>query len=410
MRVIVIGAGIVGVSSAYRLQMAGHEVTIIDKGDVGRGCSYGNGGAISPDLCVPVALPGMLKRVPRWFADPLGPLVVRWAHLHQSLPWLIRWVRQGGNLDKVRAASHALRALHQQALTDYRDMLGEDYAKHIEETGQIYVWQHDRSGPVENLAKALREEHGVKAERLSASDIQRIDPQLNPIYCNGLYFPENGHTLNPLRLVEVLAEKFRALGGSIKNDEFRSFSFSQGVAHSANCLKESYEAQAFVLATGIDGSRMARQLGDKVSVQAERGYHVMLPTPGIRPSIKISNRDHMFGLTPMGEGVRISGTVEIASATAAPNYQRAQALLVRAREMYPALNPDGAAFWMGSRPSTPDSLPIIDRATKAKNVIYAFGHGHSGLTGAPMTARLVAALVEGDPSPISLAPFKHSRF
>lgn len=410
MRIIVIGAGIVGVSTAYRLQQGGHDVTLLDKGAVGMGCSFGNGGAISPDLCVPIALPGMLRRVPRWFADPLGPLVVRWSHLPKALPWMVRWIRQGKDIQKVRANSNALRALHRYALMDYREMLGPDYSQHIEETGQIYVWQNDRSGPVEILAKTLREEHGVKAERLDSAEIQRIDPHLNPIYKNGLHFPENGHTLNPLQLVEALAERFRAHGGRIINDEFVSFSITSGAARSAKCVNGSYDAQAFVLATGIDGALMAGRLGDSVSIQAERGYHVMLPAPKIRPSIKISNRDHMFGLTPMRDGVRISGTVEIANAAAPPNYKRAEALLTRAQEMYPSLNTEGATFWMGSRPSTPDSLPIVDRATKAHNVIYAFGHGHSGLTGAPMTARIVQTLIEGTQSPIDLDPFRHSRF
>src|SRR5690606_3963505 len=122
-----------------------------------------------PDLCVPIALPGMLRRVPRWFADPLGPLVVRWSHLPRALPWMVRWIRQGKDIQKVRANSNALRALHRYALMDYREMLGSDYSQHIEETGQIYVWQNDRSGPVEILAKTLREEHGVKAERLDSA-------------------------------------------------------------------------------------------------------------------------------------------------------------------------------------------------------------------------------------------------
>src|SRR5690606_23647808 len=171
-----------------------------------------------------------------------------------------------------------------------------------------------------------------------------------------------------------------------------------------------HEADAFVIATGVDGARMARGLGDRVSMQAERGYHVMLPDPGVRPAIKISNRDHMFGLTPMAQGVRISGTVEIASADAPADYRRAQALLTRARQMYPGLNGEDASFWMGSRPSTPDSLPVIDRARAARNVIYAFGHGHSGLTGAPMTARTAASLRAQGPATTVPNPHRVARF
>jgi D-amino-acid dehydrogenase len=147
-----------------------------------------------------------------------------------------------------------------------------------------------------------------------------------------------------------------------------------------------------------------------VPLEAERGYHVMLPDPIVRPRIKISNRDHMFGLTSMEHGVRISGTVEFAAPGAPMNERRARSLLAHARRMYPGLNAEGAQFWMGSRPSTPDSLPVIGHARRARNVVYAFGHGHTGLTGAPMTAEVVASIVTGDPVPIDAAPFRPSRF
>jgi D-amino-acid dehydrogenase len=151
-------------------------------------------------------------------------------------------------------------------------------------------------------------------------------------------------------------------------------------------------------------------LGDGVPLEAERGYHVMLPDPVVRPRIKISNRDHMFGLTPMEHGVRISGTVEFAPPGAPMNERRARSLLAQAKRMYPGLNGEGAQLWMGSRPSTPDSLPVIGAARRARNVVYAFGHGHTGLTGAPVTAELVASLVTGTPPPIDPAPFRPTRF
>jgi D-amino-acid dehydrogenase len=151
-------------------------------------------------------------------------------------------------------------------------------------------------------------------------------------------------------------------------------------------------------------------LGDAVPLEAERGYHVMLPDPRVRPRIKISNRDQMFGLTPMEHGVRISGTVEFADPDAPMDDRRAEVLLIHAKRMYPGLNGAGAQYWMGSRPSTPDSLPVIDRASRARNVVYAFGHGHTGLTGAPMTADLVAAMLTGGKPPIDPSPFRAGRF
>ncbi|AOB26036.1 NAD(P)/FAD-dependent oxidoreductase [Bordetella bronchiseptica] len=410
MRTAVIGGGIVGVSTALTLRRSGHDVVLIERGDLGMGCSYGNGGAISPDFCVPLAMPGMLKRVPRWFSDPLGPLVVRWRHLPAAMPWLVRWVLQGRDIAKVRANSAAMRSLHRDALADYRTLLAGEYGQLIETTGQIYVWQHDRSGPVESLARQLRLEQGVEARSLTGSEIRSLDPHLDVRYDKGLFFPENGHTIDPLGLVRALAARYAAEGGQVVRDEFRRFELRESRAVAAQCAQGRHEADAFVIATGVDGARMARGLGDRVSMQAERGYHVMLPDPGVRPAIKISNRDHMFGLTPMAQGVRISGTVEIASADAPADYRRAQALLTRARQMYPGLNGEDASFWMGSRPSTPDSLPVIDRARAARNVIYAFGHGHSGLTGAPMTARMAAALLAQERPPIDPNPYRAARF
>ncbi|MEQ9199972.1 MAG: FAD-binding oxidoreductase, partial [Rhodospirillales bacterium] len=166
----------------------------------------------------------------------------------------------------------------------------------------------------------------------------------------------------------------------------------------------------FVLAAGIDSGAIARKLGDRIPLQAERGYHVMLPDPGITPRIKISNRESMFGMTPLETGVRIAGTVEIASPDAPMDEARAHAMLDHASNMYPGINTEGATFWMGSRPSIPDSLPVIDRSSRHENVIYAFGHGHFGLTGAPMTAELVVSRILGRPGPVPYEPYELKRF
>jgi len=408
-RAVVLGAGIVGVMTGLALQREGFAVTLVDRDEPGRGCSYGNGGAISPDFCVPIALPGMLRRVPKWLLDPEGPLVVRWRHLPAALPWLIRWIR-AGRLDRVEAHARALRALHAPSYTRYRDLLGPRAAGLIEMTGQIYVWRTDAAGPTEALSQRIRESHGVEARTLAAHEIRQMDPALDPGFTRGLFFPENGHTLNPLRLVQTLAAMLDEGGGRVLRGAAEGFAIENGRATGLRCAGETIPGDAFVVAAGIDSKPFAGALGDRVPLQAERGYHVMLPEPGVRPRIKISNRDHMFGLTPMEHGVRMAGTVEIASPDAPPDMRRPRAMLAVAKRMYPGLSDRGAEFWMGSRPSTPDSLPVIDRASRAANVFYAFGHGHTGLTGAPMTGELVAALAAGAPPPLDPTPFGLARF
>jgi glycine/D-amino acid oxidase-like deaminating enzyme len=410
-RIVVIGAGIVGAAAALVLQrQGGFSVTLVDKGPPGMECSYGNGGAISPDFCVPASLPGMLRRVPRWFADPLGPLVVRWRRLPAATPWLVRWIR-AGNADRVNAASVALRALHATSLTRYDELLGSHAAGLIEKTGQIYVWQSDRASPTEALARALREKQGVVTQVLDAAQIRALDPDLAPGFSRGLFFPDNGHTVNPLRLVQTLVALFVEAGGRLERRNVTGFERADDAVKSVRCEEGgSLAADAVVIAAGIRSGKFAGMLGDAVPLEAERGYHVMLPDPRVRPKIKISNRDQMFGLTPMENGVRISGTVEFAHPDAPMDARRAEILLLHAKRMYPGLNGEGAQYWMGSRPSTPDSLPVVDRASRARNVIYAFGHGHTGLTGAPMTADLVAAMLTGGKPPIDPSPYRVGRF
>ena len=406
---VVIGAGIVGMMAALTLQRAGRSVMVVDQGPPGEGCSYGNAGAISPDMCVPMALPGMLRRVPRWLLDPLGPLVVRWSYLPRALPWLIRWVR-AGDLDRVRSASAALRALHGPSFDRYRTTLGNRAGGLIEMTGQIYVWETGRPGPTEALARELREAHGIETRALTAAEIHTMDPNLAAGFAHGLFFPENGHTVNPLRLVQTLVDLFIEAGGQVVRRRVTGFEQGPEGVRRIRLEDGDLEAGLVVVAAGIASRTLAAQLGDRVPLEAERGYHVMLPAPGIRPAIKISNREQMFGLTPMEHGVRIAGTVEIAGVDAPMDERRPRAMLAHAKRMYPGLNDEGATFWMGCRPSTPDSLPVIDRASRARNVIYAFGHGHTGLTGAPLTADLVQALAMDRPPAISPEPYRLARF
>ncbi|MEP6971151.1 MAG: FAD-binding oxidoreductase, partial [Betaproteobacteria bacterium] len=277
-------------------------------------------------------------------------------------------------------------------------------------TGQLYVWRNANASPSEEIARQLRQSHGIAVQSLTPQDIHRIDPDLANGFVRGLYFPENAHTVDPLGLVDAIVELFVQSGGTVVRDAVRSFELRQGQAVCAVCANGKLPADTFVLAAGLASATLAKQLGDRIPLQAERGYHAMLPDPKVSPKVKIGNRDQMFGLTPMRAGVRISGTVVITNPAEPADMRRATALLTNAKRMYPGLNDAGATFWMGDRPSTPDSLPVIDHAGRAGNVLYAFGHGHSGLSGAPMTAQLVASLVTGERPAIDAAAFARNRF
>ncbi len=407
--VTVIGAGIVGVVAASFLQRAGYGVTVLDSGEPGRGCSYGNGGAISPDFCIPMAMPGMLRKVPRWLLDPDGPLVVRWSYLPKIVPWLLRWA-QASRTDNVLRNAAAMRILHLRALEEYRDLLGASAAGLIDVTGQAHVYRAEVKVPGGELARAIREQYGIDASLLNAQDVRGLDPNLSNIFHSGLYFPANGHTTNPHRLVTTLARQVVEAGGEVVREKV--LDIEAGADGPVAVVTEAGRraVDILVVAAGMGSLELAARLGDRVPLAGERGYHVMLPSPGVVPPIKISDRDRMFGLTPMEGGLRISGTAEFDRPDAPMNDKRARSLLKLAKIMYPRLDDTGAQFWMGVRPSTPDSLPVIGRSSRFANAFYAFGHGHFGLTGAPTTGRLLADIVSGREPVIDPIPYRVQRF
>ncbi len=201
-------------------------------------------------------------------------------------------------MDRVSAASVALRALHATSLTRYDQLLGSLAAGLIEKTGQIYVWKSDHASPTEALARALREKQGVVTQALAAAQIRALDPDLAPGFSRGLFFPDNGHTVNPLRLVQTLVDLFVAAGGKVERRTVTGFEWGNEGVTTVRCDGESLAADAVVIAAGIRSRKLAQMLGDAVPLEGERGYHVMLPDPRVRPKIKISKRDQMFASRP----------------------------------------------------------------------------------------------------------------
>jgi len=408
--VTVIGAGIVGIASALYLQRAGCRVTVLDRSGPGEGCSFGNAGLISPGACVPFSMPEMLWKVPQYLADPLGPLAIRWAYLPQSLPWLLRFLA-AGRPRRVRAISRAMAALHSRAFTAYAPLLKEAGAEDmVRHSGQLYASKQEHGIEGGRLVQGLREAAGVKVEVLGSDELHQLEPALSPLYRSALFFPENGYSLNSFRLVQVLAERVVRNGGDILRRTVSGFRFADGRVSAVVTEAGDLPVDRLVIAAGAWSHRLLTMLGTSVPLEAERGYHVMLPDPGVRPRLPVSNRDHSFAATPMENGLRFAGTVEIAGLDAPPDFRRAQILLRHGREMYPGLRTEGMTEWMGCRPSLPDGLPVIDASSNFPSVYFAFGHSHYGLMGAAITGQLIAEMAAGAPPSIDLAPYSVRRF
>jgi D-amino-acid dehydrogenase len=410
----VIGAGMVGVCAALWLQRDGHRVFLVEPGNPGEGASFGNAGCFNGSSVTPMAMPGVIKNVPGWLMDPLGPLALRWSYLPSILPYLVRFVRSA-TPEKVRAQAKAMRPLVGQTVPLVRElakMAGADDFVH--QRGHLYVYRSAESLAKDGFAWALRRENGVEIDEFDADELCQLEPTLSRDYVRGILVRENGHTSNPLGLVTKLFEQFRRQGGEIVMARALGFRLDGRRLTAIATDKGDLAADAAVVCAGAYSKPLAAALGDRVPLETERGYHLMIRDPEVMPRIPTADADGKFVATPMDTGLRFAGTVELAGLAAPPDWRRAQILLAQGRKMLPGLAAEHAeeriSVWMGHRPAMPDSLPAIGPSRASPDVIYAFGHGHVGMTAAPMTGKIVADLIAGRPASIDIAPFAAARF
>jgi glycine/D-amino acid oxidase-like deaminating enzyme len=413
-RVGVIGAGMVGVCAASYLQREGHSVFLVDPNTPGEGASFGNAGAFNASSVTPMSAPGIVKKVPGWLRDPLGPLSLRWSYLPSILPYLWRFVRAGTE-EKVHAQARALRPLVGPTLSALQPLVKEAGAEHlVHQRGHLYVYRSDQSLAKDGLAWTLRRENGVEVDEFDADELRQLEPALSRDYVRGLLVRENGHTSNPFGLVSALVEHFVRNGGAVIRAEALGFRLDGGRLTAIRTDAGELAADMAVIAAGAWSKPLAAGLGDKVPLETERGYHLMIRDPEVMPKIPTADGDGKFVATPMDTGLRLAGTVELAGLKAPPDWRRARLLLEQGRKMLPGLAAhhaeDRLSVWMGHRPAMADSLPAIGYSRASRDVIYAFGHGHVGMTCAPMTGRLVADLVAGRQPSIDIAPFNPQRF
>ncbi|MBZ8131847.1 FAD-binding oxidoreductase [Afifella sp. IM 167] len=409
-QIAVIGAGIVGVSTALFLRRAGCDVTLYDGGGAAAGASFGNAGLISVDSCVPGPMPGMLGNVPRWLSDPLGPLSIDPAYLPRLLPWLMRFLRAGTPAKALQSAK-ALNALHRDAFENYRRLLGpERFNDLFRVGGQIQLWNEVGGEFASPTIRKIWDENDIEVEELGEGELHQLVPGLSTSVKRALFFPRNGNTLNPRRLVETLLKLFEEEGGRFRQQKAMRILPETGGRLRLITNHDDASFSHMVVAAGAWSKALLEPLGTKIALDTERGYHVMIQDPSIELRVPVLDKRNGFGATPLESGIRIAGGVEFAGLEKAPNMKRAEVLLQHARELLPGLDGEKVSMWMGFRPSTPDSLPFIDTAPGFSNIHVACGHGHFGMTAASTTALIVAQRVLGETPQTEVRPYRLNRF
>ncbi|WP_304305754.1 FAD-binding oxidoreductase [Pseudacidovorax intermedius] len=411
MHIAVIGTGIVGSCTAAWLQRDGHRITFVDPLDAGEACSFGNAGSLSPSACLPVGMPGMWKKVPRWLLDPLGPLTVRWAYAPVVLPWLLRMLRHSSREEVTRIAT-ALRTLLAPIFDSYAPLLDHAQAQHlVRRSGCLYVFSSRETAAQWAWGMKLRRSLGVQMRDVEQDELEALEPDLKGRFRFGILAPENGSTSDPSALVKALHAQCLADGATHLRRRVTGFE-RQGGHVTALQLDEGepLPVDGVVVAAGAWSGRLAAALGSPVMLETQRGYHVTVQSSNLQLRHTVMAVEHNLMVNPMAMGLRLAGTVEFAGLAAEPNMARADALLAQGRQLFPHLDTSAFSRWMGHRPCMPDSLPVVGPARGADNAWLAFGHGHMGMCMGATTGREIAHLVAGRPTQVDLAPFSAERF
>jgi len=409
--VLVIGAGIVGVAIALRLQQEGRKVLLVDRERVAAQASRVNAGALAFSDILPLASPGILRKAPKWLLDPLGPLAIRPGYLLRIAPWLFRFWRASRH-DRVQASTAAQAALMDLSAIETPLMLtGADAGHMLRSDGVLHLYESEAELSASQPGWQARADHGIAFTHLhNAQAISELQPGLSPTLVAATFVPGWKTVSDPLQVAEALARHFERLGGRIRRADV--LALAPGADGVTVQLRDGLPqvARRVVVAAGAWSHRIARTIEDRIPLETERGYNTTLPVGAFDLKRQLTFGGHGFVVTPLACGVRVGGAVEFAGLDAPPNFARAAMLLAKAKRFMPGLRTEGGSEWMGFRPSLPDTLPAIGRATVDERVVYAFGHGHLGLTQAAATARLVADILSGRPPPLDLAPFRPQRF
>lgn len=410
MKVAIVGAGIVGAAVAHALLDEGHEVLILDREGPAFGPSRGNAGWIAHTDILPIASPKILRQVPKFLADPLGPLSIRPAYLPKLLPWLVRFVL-AARPQAYERSIRGLVALQKLALPAWlarAELTGLN--GHIHRRGGLYAFTD-----AEILAEARKiaqrqAAFGIKVEMIGPEELRQFEPALKPGFVGAAFHPDAAHISDPLQLTLALFESALARGAVFEKAEVTNISTGE---RPALIGPDGWQrvVDRVVVAAGAWSKPLAAALGDRVPLDTERGYNVSFPGITGLTTRPIGFEGHGFVMTPLESGLRIGGAVEFGGLDAPANHARTRTLYDKAATLVDGLPPfESGTLWMGFRPSLPDSLPVIGAASRNRHVLYAFGHGHYGMTQSTATAGLIADMIAGRATAIDITPFSPRRF
>ncbi|MBC7706123.1 MAG: FAD-binding oxidoreductase [Rhodoferax sp.] len=406
--VAVIGAGFVGLSSAYWLLRDGHHVTVYDPAGAAGGASFGNAGTFANYACIPVNSPSVFRDLPRYLFSSSSPLRVRWSYLPYLYPWLARFMLQSTPARHTASAT-ALASLLGQAQGGYDDMvLQAGLGGFIRARECLYLYSSGAAFEASRPSLALRRSLGVEARILDQQEIRALEPSLAPLFERGALFAGSWHLSDPAAFLRALQEWLVRSGMRMRAQQVTTVR-PQNADVVLACDEGTDQHDYVVVCAGAHSSKLAAQCADPVPLEAERGYHLLYPQTSHLISRPVGWAERGFYMTPMDAGIRVAGTVELAGLGSEKHQGLLDLLHFSSQRALPGLGAPTAP-WLGFRPTLPDGLPVMGRSKASGRVIYAFGHQHIGLTLGGLSGKLVADLVSGRDPALDLSPYSARRF
>ena len=408
LKIGIVGAGIQGISNALFLQKKGFSVTIFDRDEPGSpAASYGNAGHFSPYASVPINRPDVLSDVPAMLLSSTGPLALKWNYVPKMIPWFLQFIRNC----TTKRMMHTAKNMHQildLALPAYDELFDDiELGGLVEKKGILYIW-NDQSLKSRELEIKVRNELGVDQQVVTPKEIHDLEPNIKPIYHGGVYYQHGRHARNPKKILLKLYDLFLKKGGKFLKMNIKDINFNDEKPV-IKAETQSFLFDKIVIACGSFSKKLTDNLGEKIPLDTERGYHVHFKDCDHLLSRPVIFQNRGFGITPMEQGLRVVGTVEFGGLDNPLSKSRVKNLINNAKYMMGDL-PEHEDEWLGFRPTLPDYLPVIGPSKKHKNVFYCFGHHHLGWTLGPISGKIISGMIAEENTNLDLKPYSSLRF
>ncbi len=413
MKTIIIGGGIIGLTTAYYLQQDGHEVIVLDKSDLKDGCSYGNAGMIVPSHFIPLAAPGVIAQGIKWMFNAESPFYVRPRISLDLLSWGLKFYK-ASSANHVKASMPVLRDFNLLSKQLFQELATqEQFNFAFEERGLMMLYNTTKAEEEELHVAELANKLGIEAKPLNTLELQAMEPEAKVIAKGGVFYPGDAH-LSPASLIQCLKNYLKANGVQLlSQQEVTSFTFSKEKISQVHTTQKSFEADEVIIASGSWSRELGKLLKINIPLQAGKGYSITLNKPVKQMRIPSILAEAKVAVTPMQDTLRFAGTMEITGIDLSINQRRVQGILKSIPEYLPDYQiklPENKNIWSGLRPCSPDGLPYVGRSNRFKNVTIATGHAMMGLSLAPATGKLVSEIISKKKTSIETKMLSPNRY